>query len=116
MSSSEIYLVDKTEHVEVSLTLEVNDCLHMNELLLNVSSAVASIQTKKITLLDAEIAVIDLSTGQLKYDDDSNDAFLSSDGYDIDMSSGETFYRLSNSGVISTVEDLVVFDPKEDAI
>ena len=60
--------IDQLEFVDVNLTLAVTDCFHMNELFLNVTSALTAVDQGKISLLQAQFKVVDDETGELKYD------------------------------------------------
>lgn len=99
--SDEIIPVSQKEYVSVSLTLEVTDCYHMGELLMTVTSSLAKIHNNKISLMDANVILIDRKTGLPKYRDVQDE--------DI-----PEVYQMTESGVVTNQEDLIVFDPNED--
>lgn len=101
MSQDPIIPVEQTEHLSVELILEVTDCYHMTELLMTVSSSLAKIQSNKVSLVGANVVLIDRKTGKRKYREIADD-----DEADI--------YQMTESGVVMNQEDLIVFDPNED--
>ena len=101
MSEGVIIPVEQKEYVSVLLTLEVTDCYHMTELLMTVASQIAKIKNSKVSLVEAEVVLIDFETGQPKYRDIEDD------------DEGE-FYQMTESGVVKNNEDLIVFHPNEN--
>lgn len=101
MSEDVIIPVEQKEHVSVLLTLEVTDCYHMTELLMTVTSSLAKIQNSKVSLISADAVLVDRKTGEPKYRDIEDD-----DIPDV--------YQMSESGIVTNNEDLIVFDPNED--
>ena len=105
MSNNQLIIpIDNKEYVNVFMTLEVNDCYHMNELFLTLGSLFAFIESKKVTIIDSELEIIDIETGELKYgnDDDSLD--------DID---DRTVYTISPNGQIFNEDKDLVFDVED---
>jgi hypothetical protein len=105
MSNNQLIIpIDNKEYVNVFMTLEVKDCYHMNELFLTLGSLFAFIESKKVTIIDSELEIIDIETGELKYgnDDDSLD--------DID---DRTVYTISPNGQIFNEDKDLVFDVED---
>lgn len=105
MSNNQLIIpIDNKEYVNVFMTLEVKDCYHMNELFLTLGSLFAFIESKKVTIIDSELEIIDIETGELKYgnNDDSLD--------DID---DRTVYTISPNGQIFNEDKDLVFDVED---
>ena len=100
--------VDQLEFVDVYLTLAVTDCFHMQELFLNVTSALTAINTDRVTMLDGQIRVVDDETGDLKYAQEDN--------YLIPLDPEDTAaapYYLNGKGQAFNQNKEIIFDPED---
>jgi hypothetical protein len=100
--------VDQLEFVDVYLTLAVTDCFHMQELFLNVTSALTAINTDKVTMLDGQVRVVDDETGDLKYGSE-NDLIIFPD------SEGTAApYYVNGKGQAFNEDKEMIFDPEDN--
>jgi len=105
MSNNQLIIpIDNKEYVNIFMTLEVKDCYHMNELFLTVGSLLSFIESKKVTIIDSELEIIDIETGEPKYgnDDDS-----------LDDQDDRTVYTISPNGQIFNEDKDLVFDVED---
>jgi predicted TIM-barrel enzyme len=100
--------VDQLEFVDVYLTLAVTDCFHMQELFLNVTSALTAINNDKVTMLDGQIRVVDDETGDLKYGSE-NDLIIFPDSKDTAAP-----YYVNGKGQAFNEDKEIIFDPQDN--
>lgn len=99
--------IDQLEFVDVNLTLAVTDCFHMNELFLNVTSALTAVDQGKISLLQAQFKVVDDETGELKYDQEDFVVFPAHTKENIS-------YYINDKNQAIDEDNQIIFDPEDN--
>ena len=105
--------VEDFEVLSLSLNLAITDCSHLEELFLNVMTALPYINTDKVTLISAYVAVIDPETGKIKYTDKPR--FLSAN-FNPEESIEEIpgAYYISEDGLAVNQDGQVIFDLEDN--
>jgi len=105
--------VEDLEVVAVSLNLTIADCSHLEELFLNIMTALPYINTDKVTLMSAYVGVMDPETGKLKYTDEPRLLFANLNPEESIAYSPGAYY-VSEDGLAVNEDGEVIFDLEDN--
>ena len=105
--------VENFEVLSVSLNLTITDCSHLEELFLNVMTALPYVNTDKLTLISAYVGVMDPQTGKLKYTDQPRFLFANANPEESIKEIPGAYY-ISEDGLAVNEDGQVIFDLEDN--